>query len=68
MKRKRELEIMLSALSLCGIEPTEKVRNAASHGLKRIRAEKYAECCERKAKYLRNKATFAAAVAKKKEN
>lgn len=55
MKKKRELEIMLSALSSCGIEPTEEVRNAASCGLKQIRAEKYAEHRERKEKYRRAK-------------
>lgn len=67
MKKKRELEIMLSALSSQGVELTEDVIAGARIGLLQIRSEKYAEHCERKAKYLQHKAAISAAIAKRKK-
>lgn len=43
MKRKRQVEIVLDALSACGVDMTDDIKNAVYKALKQIRAEKFAE-------------------------
>lgn len=43
MKRKRQVEIVLDALSACGVDMTDDIKNAVCKALKQIRAEKFAE-------------------------
>lgn len=51
MKRKRELEIVLSCLSEHGITVDKTITVAISDGLKNIRREKYSDNLKRKEKY-----------------
>lgn len=43
MKRKRQVEIVLDALSACGVDMTDDIKNSVCKALKQIRAEKFAE-------------------------
>ena len=43
MKRKLETQIVMDAISECGIKPCPKLQTAIAFGLKRLRAAKYQE-------------------------
>ena len=51
MKRQRELEIVVAALSGAGIQVDKQIENAISTGLKNIRIEKHEEHIRQKEAY-----------------
>jgi hypothetical protein len=56
MKRKRQVEIVLDALSECGVDMTDDIKNAVCKALKQIRAEKFAENQQSKWSVMRKRA------------
>ena len=56
MKRRRQVEIVLTALSSCRVDVTDDVKNAVCEALKQIRVEKFAENQQSKSSVMKKRA------------